>query len=117
MKIGKLQLILIDKDFNVKQAIGSYKTFHAFSGQGFNFNILKLVPADLAVALGVAVRKAIDENNKSVMKHVVLHTNENIRIVNIIVKPYLHQNEFQQPFISIVIEEEQTEAKTMHCFN
>lgn len=109
----KIAAVIIDKDFNVKQAIGSYKNFIHFPEEGFNFNLLKLVGSDLAVALGVVVRKAIGQNQRAIMKRVVLHEGENIRLVNIIVKPYLQQNEFQQPFISVVLEEQQSEPKTV----
>ncbi|HKZ38217.1 MAG TPA: PAS domain-containing protein, partial [Chryseolinea sp.] len=109
----KIAAVLVDKEFNVKQAIGSYKNFMNFPDQGFNFNLLKLVPSDLAIALGVAIRKTINDNTKYAMKRVAVHEGEKLRLVNIIVKPYLQQNEFQQPFISVVLEEEQHEKKTI----
>ena len=48
----KVALILIDKDFNVKQAIGSYKSFLTFPEESFNFNLLRMVSSDLSVASG-----------------------------------------------------------------
>jgi two-component system CheB/CheR fusion protein len=107
----KVALILIDKDFNVKQAIGSYKSFLQFPEEHFNFNLLKLVSSDLAIALGVAVRKSMVENDKAVMKNVTLHGKDELRLVNIIIKPYLQRADFPHPFISVVIEEVQTEVK------
>ena len=101
----KIALILIDKDFNVKQAIGSYKSFLTFPEESFNFNLIRMVSSDLGVALGVAIRKSIAENAKCIMKHVALHEGEDVRFVNIIVKPYLQRTEFQHPFISVVIED------------
>jgi two-component system CheB/CheR fusion protein len=112
----KVALILIDKEFNVKQAIGSYKSFIRFPDENFNFNLLKMVPPDLAVALGVTVRKAIHDNEKSVMKNVVLHDEpENPRAVNVIVKPYTQRSDFQFSFVSIVIEDAQ-DAKPARVF-
>lgn len=112
----KVALIQIDKDFNVKQAIGSYKSFLQFPEEHFNFNLLKLVSGDLAVALGVAVRKSSMTNEKAVLKHVVLHEKEEVRLVNIIVKPYLQRSDLQYPFISVVIEEVQTEARPQKSY-
>lgn len=109
----KIATLIIDKDFNVKQAIGSYKNFLNFPEHGFNFNMLKLVVPDLAIALGVSVRKAIAQNEKAIMKRVMIHEGDNIRLVNIIVKPYLQQNEFQQHFISVVLEEDNNEPKKL----
>lgn len=103
--------IFIDKDFNVKQAIGNYKSFLHFPENQFNFNLLKLVPSDLAVALGVGVRKAISQNERSVMRRVIVHERDGLRIINIIVKPYIQQNEFRHPFLCVVLEEEYTEPR------
>ncbi len=106
----KVALILIDKDFNVKQAVGSYKSFLTFPEESFNFNLLRMVSGDLGVALGVAIRKSIAENTKCIMKQVALHEGEDVRLVNIIAKPYMQRADFQYPFISIVIEDS-AEAK------
>ena len=81
----KIALILIDKEFNIKQAVGNYKSFINFPEDNFNFNLLRMVGADLAVALGVCVRKAINENARCIMKNVTLHETESVRQVNIIV--------------------------------
>jgi two-component system CheB/CheR fusion protein len=43
--------IYIDKEFDVKQAIGNFKNFINFPEGNFNFNLLKLVPTDLSIAL------------------------------------------------------------------
>lgn len=99
-----IALILIDRDFNVKQAVGTYKSFVNFPDDNFNFNLLRMVPSDLAVALGVAIRKAIIENAKCVMKNIVIHDAENTRQVNVIVKPYLQKPD-HNPFVAIVIED------------
>ncbi len=109
----KMAAILIDKEFNVKQAIGHYKSFMHFPEDNFNFNLLKLVSADLSIALGIIVRKAINENQRAVMKRVMIHTADGARYINLIVKPYVQQKEFQQPFLCVVMEEEFFEPKAI----
>ena len=109
-------LILVDKDFNVKQATGAYKHFLQLPEENFDFNILKFVHPDLAVALGVSLRKAIANNEKCVMKDVVLHDNEAVPVVNIIVKPYLDRSTYARAFVSVVIEQAQVKVKTMTTF-
>ena len=113
MEGHKMAAIFIDKDFNVKQAIGTYKNFLHFPEASFNFNLLKLVSSDLAVALGVSVRKAIEKNEKIILKRVVLHDPKETRHVNIIVKPYVKQREFQQSFLCVILEEAQIETKAL----
>ncbi|MDB5283925.1 MAG: chemotaxis protein, partial [Bacteroidota bacterium] len=51
--------ILTTTEFEVKQAIGNYKRYLKFPEDGLNFNLLKLVPPDMAIALGVCMRKAL----------------------------------------------------------
>lgn len=97
--------IFIDREFNVKQAVGGFKDFLQFPDGHFNFNLLKLVNADLAVALGVGVRKAIASNEKVVMKRVTVHRKKKEdEYVNIIIKPYMHHPDHPQPFLFVVLE-------------
>lgn len=111
MEERKVCGVFIDKDFMVKQAIGNYKSFLTFPEDNFNFSLLKLVSSDLSVALGVAVRKAIATNQKSVMRGVMVHEAQRMRLVNIIVKPYIQPGEYRSPFLCVVLEEEHEEPR------
>lgn len=98
--------ILIDQNMDVKQATGNYKNYIALPEAGFNFNLLKLVPADLGIALSVAIRKAIKDNESATMRKVAVHKKDRTIIVNLSVRPYLQQKEFSQQFLFIAITEE-----------
>lgn len=95
--------IYIDKNFEVKQALGNYKTYLDLPESGFNFNLLKLVVPELAIALSVGVRKAMKDDETQVLRNVNLKSKDGIRSVNLTIKPYIRQNEYQQQFIFIVI--------------
>lgn len=99
--------ILIDREFEVKQAIGNFKGYLTFPDGNFNLNILKLVPQDLSIAINSGVRKAIKESAKVVLKKIKLESNNEKKLVNLIIKPYLDQGEYIQPFIFIAIHEEE----------
>lgn len=103
--------IYIDKDFDVKQAIGNFKSFINFPEGNFNFNLLKLVPTDLSIALSTGIRKAITDNAKVVLKKVHVKDGTRERLINIIIKPYLVQETYTQPFIFIVLNEEFIEQR------
>jgi two-component system, chemotaxis family, CheB/CheR fusion protein len=103
--------IFIDKDFEVKQAIGAFKNFISFPEGNFNFNLLKLVPSDLAVALSTCIRKAMKENEKVVQKRVKIEAGKKQRIINIVVKPYLTQKNYLQPFLFVILSEVEEESK------
>ncbi|HYG21053.1 MAG TPA: chemotaxis protein CheB [Ohtaekwangia sp.] len=110
MEDRKVAAVFIDKEFNVKHAIGNYKTFLKFPDDNFNFNLLKLVIPDLAMALGVGVRKALSKNERVYMNRVMLHEADGVRLIKLIVKPYVQNQEFRHPFLCIVLEEEYAEA-------
>ena len=103
--------IFIDKDFEVKQAIGNFKEFLNFPEGSLNFNLLKLVPSDLSIALSTTIRRAMKENQRVVQKRVKIGDGKNERLVNIIVKPYLQQKTYLQPFLFILLSEEKIETK------
>jgi two-component system CheB/CheR fusion protein len=104
--------IFIDRDFDIKQATGHFKNFISFPEGNFNFNLLKLVHPDLSTAVSISVRKAIKDNARVVMQNVKLHDDKTIRVVDIIVKPYLVQKEYLQPFLFIVIYQHKDIEKT-----
>ncbi len=103
--------IYIDKEFDVKQAIGNFKSFINFPEGNFNFNLLKLVPADLSIVLSTGIRKAINDNSKVVLKKVRIPDGSKDRVLNIIIKPYLNQQTYTQPFIFIILNEEAVEQR------
>jgi two-component system CheB/CheR fusion protein len=98
--------IYIDKEFEVKQAIGNFKKFINFPDGNFNFNLLKLVPPDLSIALSTCIRKAIKDDKKVVLKRVKVSDNKSSRYINIVVKPYIAQKNYLQPFLFVILNEE-----------
>ena len=105
--------IIIDREFNVKQATGNYKRFLNFPESDFNFNLLKMLPPDLAVPIGLCARKAIKENEKVSLKHIKVHLENSTFKVNIFVKPYLASIESSQQFLFVLLEEDKREIMAM----
>jgi two-component system CheB/CheR fusion protein len=103
--------IFIDKEFEVKQAMGNFKKYMDFPEGNFNFNLLKLVPGDLSVALSTGIRKAIKDNDRVVQRHVKVNNGTTQRSVTIIIKPYLVQKIYLQPFLFIILREDEIETK------
>ncbi|HLP49883.1 MAG TPA: chemotaxis protein CheB [Chitinophagales bacterium] len=102
--------IFIDPNMEVKQATGNYKSYITLPESNFNFNLLKLVTPDLAIALSVAIRRATQENESVTMRHVTVHEENKRRNVTITVKPYLQQKDYSQQFLFIVLTEGNFEA-------
>ncbi len=103
--------ILIDENMEVKQAIGHFKDFLHFPENNLTFNLLKLVSNDLGVALGMAVRRALHDQERTIMRNVKIAEGTTERTVSLIVKPYIQQQDYQQSFVFIIIQEEQKPRK------
>lgn len=99
--------ILIDENMEVKHAIGHFKDYLHFPENNLTFNLLKLVPTDLSVALGMCIRKVIQEQEKHVMRNVKLQEGKIEKTISIIVKPYIQQQDYQQSFIFVLLQEEE----------
>lgn len=98
--------IFIDRDFEVKQATGNFKKFLDFPDGNFNFNLLKMIPTDLSIALSTGIRKAIKDNEKVIQRNIRVHVGNKERSITAIIKPYLNQKSYLQPFLFIVLKEE-----------
>lgn len=103
--------IMIDENMEVKQAIGHFKDFLNFPENNLTFNLLKLASQDLAIALGICIRKAIHDKEKTVMRNVKVLEGNVQRNLNIIVKPYIQQQVYQQSFLFVIIHEEGVKKK------
>jgi len=104
--------ILVDKEFEVKNATGNFKSYFNFPENNFNFNLLKIVPQDLAITLGVCLRKAMNQNEAVIMKRVKVGGENQSRLINIIVKPYLQVKEYAQSFLFVVLHEEELQKES-----
>lgn len=102
----KIACIYVDKDYQVKNAIGHFKNFLTFPDDNFHFNLLKLVPSDLGIVLGICLRQVIMNPNEVVKRKVGLFDVDAKvnRTVAVTVKPYLN-GESEVPLICIVLEE------------
>jgi len=103
--------LLIDKEFDIKQATGNFKNFLNFPDGKFNFSLLKLVHPDLSAHLSIAIRKAIKDNKRVVINNIKVTDAGKPRCIDVIVKPYLTQKEYLQPFLFIILHEQKLMVK------
>lgn len=106
--------IFVDRDLNVKHAIGRYKDFLQLPEQNFQLNLLKLVPTELGLAIGVAVRKALGQNEKATVDRVMVRRDDKERLINVIAKPYVKPVDYQHPFLCVVLEEDKHQPRVRH---
>ncbi|MEO7265238.1 MAG: chemotaxis protein CheB [Ferruginibacter sp.] len=98
--------IILDKEFEVKYATGSFKKYLEFPDGNFNVNFLKMVPRELSAPLGICLRKAMNENATASLKDVHFVRADVQKLLQITVKPYLTHQDYPSPFLFMVIREE-----------
>ena len=77
----------IDHNYEIRDAIGNYTRYISLPEKKLQLNLLKMVPADLSIALNTAIRKAWKENKKVALHRVKVKNNKSTRYLTIIVKP------------------------------
>ncbi|HEX8547518.1 MAG TPA: hypothetical protein VF691_11190 [Cytophagaceae bacterium] len=83
--------IFIDENYELIEAAGNYKDFISLPARRLHFNILKMLPEELSIALGTTLRRAAKDNEKATMLGIKASYSGQIRTVNIDVKPFLKE--------------------------
>jgi two-component system CheB/CheR fusion protein len=99
--------VYIDKAYEIQEAIGNYKKYLSLPDKKLNLNLLKMVPADLSMALNIALRQAWTTEKKSSVKGVKLNTAEGTRVVDLLIKPGIGN----QPYTMIIFHEDHERAQ------
>jgi len=98
--------VYLDENHNVIHGFGDYKKYLSLPDRQFTFNVLKLVPPDLAVNLGNMLRKAEQDKEKIVANGLQIRDGETVRHMNVIVKPFLSDKKGFDRFILVLISED-----------
>ena len=77
----------IDNNYEIRDAIGNYTRYISLPEKKLQLNLLKMVPADLSIALNTAIRKAWKENKKVCLNSVKVKSEKSTRYLTITVKP------------------------------
>ena len=79
--------IYIDKNFEIREAVGDFKKYLSLPDRISNLNILKMVTGELSIALNSGIRKAVKENNRVTVNHVRVKVDGKDKSINIFVRP------------------------------
>ncbi|HEU0111287.1 MAG TPA: chemotaxis protein CheB [Flavisolibacter sp.] len=106
--------VYIDKNFEIKEAVGDFKNYLSLPDRIGVLNILKMVDKELSVALNTAVRKALKENKKISLNNIRVRTSEKEKAINLYIRP-----SSKDGYILIVLGEhhEITFQKSLHDFS
>jgi two-component system CheB/CheR fusion protein len=100
--------ILIDETYELKQAVGDFNKYLSFPSKRLNFNLLKMVPEELSVALGTAVRRALKNNEKVMMRSIRIRDKKGTRLISMLVKPYSETNTHIPRHAFVILNDERT---------
>ncbi|HEY1114284.1 MAG TPA: chemotaxis protein CheB, partial [Chitinophagaceae bacterium] len=79
--------VYIDKNYEIKEAVGDFRKYLSLPQKIVNLNVLKMVSAELSIALNTAIRKAIKENSKVTLNSVRVREGSEEKYLNLLVKP------------------------------
>jgi len=97
--------IYIDKNYEIKEAIGDFRRYLSLPEQMLHLNLLKMVPIDFATSLGSAIRKSWKENVKVSVPKITVKDAQHARLrsLNILVKPA--RPDVNSPYTLIILGE------------
>lgn len=103
--------IFVNENYDFLQALGDYKRFLILPDKKLELNLLKIVPHQLSVALSIALRKAVRLHEKVVSSNIKVDYGEVVRIIDLVIKPYLDSDQFNEKFIFILLKEGKQSSK------
>ena len=100
----KLTGLYIDENYQLLHGIGDINRFLKFPNRRLQFNLLKVVPKELAVILSVDIRKVLRHNQKVDSRQVLLKIGKKNQLVQITIRPVeLDKN---QPRVLLILLQE-----------
>jgi two-component system CheB/CheR fusion protein len=77
---------LVDKNCNIIETFGDYRKYLQLPEKKFDYNLLKMLSPKASIILGSSFRKAINSNEKHVIRN--LRINEQDNPITLTIKPY-----------------------------
>ncbi|MFD2034273.1 CheR family methyltransferase [Belliella marina] len=100
--------VWVDTNFEIMQTSGNYEKY--LLPKIFNFNLLEMLPEELAIATSTSLKKAVNTNRKTIIKKVAFRRDDTLHSVNILVKPFLYEDQSAQNVVLVLFSEEQIKS-------
>lgn len=79
--------VYIDKNFDVKEAIGDYKKYLSLPSKSISLQLLKMVSPEVATVMNNALRRILKDGQKVHLHNVRVRGTESDQGVNVLIKP------------------------------
>lgn len=83
----KVTGLYVDENYQLLHGIGDINRFLKFPDKRLHFNLIKMVPEELAVTLSVGIRKALKQNRKVVARQVAVKIGKKEQMVHVSIRP------------------------------
>jgi two-component system, chemotaxis family, CheB/CheR fusion protein len=100
----KVTALYVDINYQLLHGIGDINRFLKFPDKRLHFNLIKMVPEELAVVLSVGIRKAIKGEKSVVGRQVAVKFGNEERLIHSSIRPVVIEKG-QQPVILVLLQE------------
>ncbi|MCH7411766.1 ATP-binding protein [Belliella sp. DSM 111904] len=101
---GHQAAIWIDTDFEIQHSIGDFERFLLL--KIFNFNLLEMLPKELAIAISTTVKKAIKTNRVIKINNIPGNVGGQKKMIKILVQPFISLDQLSQDAILVLFGDE-----------
>ncbi len=100
--------LYVDENYQLLHGIGDINRFLKFPDKRLHFNLIKMVPEELAVTLSVGIRKALKQDRKVVARQVKVRLGKKEQLVHVSIRPITMEK--GQPKVILVLLQEMGEV-------
>ncbi len=100
--------IWVDTSFEIIETSGNYEKY--LLPKIFNFNLIEMLPEELAIATSTTLKKAVNTNRKAIINKIKIKRDEAIHSVNLLVKPVLSEDKSAQDVVLVLFGEEKIKS-------
>ncbi len=100
----KVTALYVDSNYQLLHGIGDINRFLKFPDKRLHFNLIKMVPEELAVVLSVGIRKVIKEQISVVGRQVTVKFGNEERLIHSSIRPVVFEKG-QTPVILVLLQE------------
>lgn len=77
----------IDQQFEIKESSGNFGQFLSLPKKSLRLNLLKMLPQDLSIMVGGAIKNTWKTEAKTLLKNIRYRNNNQWQVANVIIKP------------------------------
>jgi two-component system CheB/CheR fusion protein len=98
--------VCINSSYEIIRAFGPFKNYLHLPEKMWGFNLLKMVPEELSIALSSGIQKVIKSAEKLTIKNIKIRSNKTTRNICVVIKSFSASEDKQNPVFLILMKDE-----------